>query len=476
MWALILTGFSLHAGSRPGWSLLGGRVPCWFWTGRVNYWHAWAGVAFAPAILGACWDYARRRVVRRKIGFRPTHVILLAGSGLMVVSGFFLTNPPGWELLYWTSRWLHAILGMAVLPLGLLWHLATGLTRRAKLLVPVFHPWANPQWRPIAGWLALAAVTSCILLNGWPLGFPWRDLVAARIPGREPSDLAALAWDQARPLEIQLANGSGLNAGRTRAEFRALHDGGELFMKIVWADDTESYDDWPWKKTAAGWEYQYTSMDECRFYEDKFSLFFPIRQCGDFERFGCAASCHIDGRFGYGYKGSHYRLDVWHWKAARTDPVGQADDQYCGEAVYGEPGAGLHHDPCEGGGYSQNWSPDTNHPLFLPDSRGAVHHGSFPRSRAVKYTAEAGAAIPIGAIVPGIMTEPTRGDRADIRCQSHYGDGHWTLYLRRKLETGSPYDVQFAPGGRYAFSCAAFDNARLRHAYALQVFHVVLEK
>jgi hypothetical protein len=37
---LILTGFSLHAGSRPDWSLLDGKVPPWFWTGRAHYWHA----------------------------------------------------------------------------------------------------------------------------------------------------------------------------------------------------------------------------------------------------------------------------------------------------------------------------------------------------------------------------------------------------------------------------------------------------
>lgn len=469
--ALILTGFSLHAGSRPDWSLLGGKTPSWFWTGRVHYWHAWAALVFTPAILSACWIYLRRRVC-----FRLTHLVLLVGGLLCVVSGFFLANPPCSEPLYSTALWIHAVVGLAIVPIWFLWHLVTGFTRYVKTLVPAFHPWARPQWLPLAGWLALAAVASCILLNGWPLRWPWRDLLAKRIARSAATDLTALPWAEARPLTAQLANGSGLRAGRTRVELRALHDGEELFVRAVWADDSEDYNYWPWKKTDNGWEYMQTSAkDECRCYEDKFSLFFPVQPCGDFERFGCAASCHLDSKFGWGYKGSKHLLDTWHWKAARTDPAGQVDDQYCAEVDFSHKDVGRHGDPDQGGGYVQNRKPEKNHPLFLPAAPDAVFHGSFPRSRAVEYTAALGAALPSGAIIPGVVTEPFRGDRGDIRCQSQYRQGHWSLYMRRKLDTGGKVDAQFAPGGQYAFGCAAFDHAGKRHAYALPVFHLALE-
>jgi hypothetical protein len=468
---LILTGFSLHAGSRPDWSLFGGKVPSWFWTGRVHYWHAWAAIVFTPAILAACCVYARRRV-----RFRPTHLILLSGGTLCVLSGFFLVNSPGSELLYSASLWVHAVVGMVILPIWFLWHLLTGLTRYVKMLVPAFHPWANPQWLPVVGWLVLVAVTSCILMNGWPLRWPWRDLVAKRIAQSEVVDLTALPWGECRPLETQLANGNGLSAGRTRIEFRALHDGEELFVNAVWADDTEDYGYWPWKKTDGGWEYMQTSAkDECRYYEDKFSLIFPVQPCGDFERFGCAASCHLDSKFGWGYKGSKDLLDTWHWKSVRTDPVGQVDDQYCTEVDFAQKDIGRHGDPDQGGGYIVNCDPKKEHPLFLPDAPEAVVHGSFPKSRAVEYTDAAGAAIPSGTIIPGVVNSPFLGDRGDIRCQSQYRDGHWNLYMRRKLDTGSKFDTQFAPGGQFAFGCAAFDHAGKRHAYALPVFHLVLE-
>jgi len=468
---LILTGFSLHAGSRPDWSLLGGKVPSWFWTGRVHYWHAWAAIAFTPAILGACWVYLRQRVF-----FRPTHVILLVGGLVCIVSGFFLANPPRTDLLYSASLWLHAGLGMVVIPAWFLWHLGTGLTRYVRMLVPAFHPWARLRWRPVAGWLVLAAVTSCILMNGWPWRFPWRDLVAARIPRSEATDLTAIPWDRAQPLEIQLANGSSMDAGRTRVTLRALHDGEEIFVQAVWADDDENYDYWPWKKTDTGWQYLQTSAkDECRCYEDKFSLFFPVQPNGDFERFGCAASCHLHGDFGWGYKGSKYLLDTWHWKAARTDPAGQVDDQYCSEVDFSQKDCGRHGDPNTGGGYVQNRSADKDHPLYLPDAPDAVFHGAIPKARALAYTEQAGAAVPAGTIIPGVVTSPFLGDRGDVPCRSRYAAGQWTVWLRRKLDTGSQYDTQFAPGGRYAFGCAAFDHAGKRHAHALPTFHLRLD-
>lgn len=469
---LVLTGLSLHAGARPAWSLLGGKVPSWFWTGRVHYWHAWASLVFAPAILAACWVYVRKRVY-----FRPTHVILLAGGVLAAVSGFFLANPPGSELLYSAMLWVHAITGLVVIPVWFLWHLATGLTRYVRVLVPAFHPWASPKLLPVVGFLVLAAITSCVLLNGWPLAAPWRDLVAARIDPGEVADLTDLPWDHAAALEIQLAGGNAMDAGRTRVTLRALHDGSELFVQAQWADDDEDYRYWPWKKTDGGWEYMQTSAkDECLCYEDKFSLVFPIRPDGDFERFGCAASCHLHEDFGWGYKGTARPIDAWHWKSARTDPAGQVDDKYWAEVDFDNKDIGRHGDPKEGGGYVKNRAEDVDHPLFLPDSPDAVFHGSMPPQHAVEYTEEAAAKIEPGTIIPGVVTSPFVGDRGDIACTSHHEDGQWTVTMRRRLDTGSEHDAPFAPGGRYAFGCAAFDHSGKRHAYALPTFHLRLAK
>lgn len=467
---LILTGISLHAGSRPGWSLLGGKVPAWFWTGRVHYWHLWASLVFAPSILLACWAYLYRRVQ-----VRVTHIVLLIGGVLELVSGFFLLNPSHLEWVHTASLWVHAVVGLVILPLWFLWHGFTGFTRYLRALVPSFHLWAGPRVVPVYGLLALAVVTSCVLLNGWPFHLPWRELEVDRIDQEEVAHPASLPWGEARPLEIQLANGSAFDEGRTQVELRAMHNGSELFVRAAWADGEENYEYWPWEKTQDGWRYLQTSpKDECLHYEDKFSLVFPIQQDGDFERFGCAASCHVHEEYGWGYKGTGRWIDVWHWKAARTDPVDQVDDKYWSWVDFDSKDIGRHGDPKEGGGYVKNYSEEKDHPPYLPESLTAVVQGSMSNEKALEYTPEKAATIAAGTIVPGIVTEAFRGDRGEVSCASEYEDGRWVLYIRRRLRTDSAYDVQFVPGRRHAFGCAAFDHAAKRHAYALPTFHLVL--
>ena len=116
--------------------------------------------------------------------------------------------------------------------------------------------------------------------------------------------------------------------------------------------------------------------------------------------------------------------------------------------------------------------------------RTTVNHGIIPKTHAVAYQSEEGATIlsgiAKGAIVPGIVASAAVGDRGDVRCKSEYLDGRWTLYIRRKLDTGHQLhkgiqtDVKFVPGGTHAFACAAFDHASKRHAYGFSTYRLVL--
>jgi len=209
------------------------------------------------------------------------------------------------------------------------------------------------------------------------------------IDREEVVDPASLPWDEARALEIQLANGSAFDAGRTQVELRAMHNGSELFVRAEWADDEEDYGYWPWQKTQDGWRYlQTSSKDECRYCEDRFSLVFPIQQDGDFDRIGFAASCHVHGDFGWGYKGAARWIDVWHWKAARTDSVGQVDDKYWVWVDFDNKDIGRHGGPKAGGGYAKNLSEEKDHPPYLPETLDAVVKGSIPNEKAVEHTPE----------------------------------------------------------------------------------------
>ena len=94
-----------------------------------------------------------------------------------------------------------------------------------------------------------------------------------------------------------------------------------------------------------------------------------------------------------------------------------------------------------------------------PDDKGGDNN---------KYTA--------GDEVPGIIVAPFVGDRGDVPTTMVWKDGVWTLVLRRKLVTGSEFDVQFDDLKKtYAFGVAVFDNAQVRHAYSPGALKLVFE-
>jgi len=507
----VATGLSLYAVCSPDWSLFAGVLPSWFPSGRMHLVHLWAAVVFFPSLLGTLWIYCRRRC-----RFRLTHLLLLCGGVAMVATGLLLLNPLGPPAASSIVRWIHAVVGLVVLPIAFLWHIVEGLWRYRGELVPAFHPWAHPQWMQLLCFIPLPLLTSCLILAGVPIRPPWRDLVAKRVPqgigdwglgiGEE---LLKLPWEEAPPLRIELTGGVGFHAGRTQVTLRALHDGQELFVWAEWLDPTEDRRYMPWRKTPDGWKHLLTDPDdESFYYEDKFALIFPTGPDWQFERFGCATYCHAGGGRAYGYKGSGQPVDVWHWKSTRTDPVGQVDDKYWWKVDFEAKDIGRHGDPSqrlaaagtasqrlaaagaaaqrlaaagaaargpEGGGYEKNISEDKTHPAFLPDDFSRVRDGIIPTKDAVEYTEEAAARIAAGTIIPGIVASAFAGDRGHIRCVSRHESGRWRLYIRRKLNTGSRFDVTFVPGGVHPFGCAAFDHSSKRHAYGFSVYRLVLE-
>ncbi len=471
---LMLTGLSLHAVARPAWSVFSGTLPSWAWPGRVGLWHLIAALAFNPAIVAAAWLYGRFWLARPS-----AKLWLLLGGLLLAATGLLLLAPMGPPAVYNAARTLHGVVGLLALPAALLWHGLEGVTRHRGRLVAAFWGGPRPRWMPLTAFALLAAVSACLILNGLPVVPPWRVLEAARIDltagDEEPVDLTSLPWHDARPLTVELANGVGYRDGRTTATLRALHDGNRLFLLAEWFDANEDRRYRPWRRIDDGWEQLVTNpSDENVYTEDKFSLIFPIEPDPWFDRFGCAASCHAGGGRDYGYKGTPRRLDVWHWKATRTDPVGQVDDQYWSKVDFEQRNVGRLNDPREDGGYETNVSDDTNHPAWLPEQLAMVRGGIIPREHAIEYTPEAAAEIPSGTIIPGIVAGPMIGDRGDVRCVSEHRDGRWRVYMERALDTGSPYDAPFVPGEPLPFTAAAFDHSGKRHAYNYTVYRLVL--
>jgi len=483
---LVVTGLSLHAAARPDWSMFLGKVPGWMWKGRVQLYHTIAALVFVPATIVALWYFLVRPVSRRMM-----HYALIGSSVLLCVTGFFLTAPMGLPQVDTLVRAPHMFVGLILLPILLLWHLLEALTKYRGVLIESFNPFTRISIISPIIFVIVFAASTFVSLNGSLVELPWRQMHVPRIDvvttdPVEFADFENLPWSEAEPFWMEMANGVGYEHGRTLVILQALHDGENLYVRCEWDDPAEDRRYWPWKKTEDGWEHLMVSKnDAIVHYEDKFSLLFPIEQDWRFDTFGCALQCHVDADYGWGYKGHPHKIDVWHWKASRTDPVGQCDDKYWKELNFDNKDIGRYGDPKEGGGYTKNLLDGKNHPAYLPNDSVVIEKGTMLADKKtaeelLKYTPEKAAEFKVDEQIPGVLSSAFAGDRADVPCASRHsmieGKGRWVLYLRRKLDTDSDFDVKFEPGKSYAFGCASFDHAAKRHAYGLPVCWMVFEE
>jgi hypothetical protein len=155
--------------------------------------------------------------------------------------------------------------------------------------------------------------------------------------------------------------------------------------------------------------------------------------------------------------------------------------------------AGYYEDPGRGG-YTFNFekldpskplSQTYVRPMFLPPTNGIApnpdpttsEHGVtwwIQRASAKPYTATADT-YPVGTLIPNIVIEPFKGDRADVRGQAAWREGRWTLETYRVLDTKSPYDVAFLPGKPVYITVATYNRTETRHTEHIRPVRVVLE-
>jgi hypothetical protein len=82
----------------------------------------------------------------------------------------------------------------------------------------------------------------------------------------------------------------------------------------------------------------------------------------------------------------------------------------------------------------------------------------------VPYAKELDAAIPVGAVMPGVLIMGEyKGDRADVRGAAAWRDGYWTLETAREMKTGSKYDVDFTSDEPLYAWLSVFDHNQTRH-------------
>lgn len=149
-------------------------------------------------------------------------------------------------------------------------------------------------------------------------------------------------------------------------------------------------------------------------------------------------------------------LDLWQWRAARSNGVGYASDDWVLE--YRNTDAGR--------------APFFSRPKpeFMYDEK-VVGFRAIPEAQLqdrMGQTAliEAKNAAPldpnakfaVGDLLPQYLQREPQGSGADVQAYGRYVDGHWVVDLRRKLNTGNADDKVLRPGRAYPIGFAIFDD------------------
>ncbi len=250
------------------------------------------------------------------------------------------------------------------------------------------------------------------------------------------------AWGSASTVSLSTV---GTGGGPSQATVKAAYDSENIYFLVTWTDPTgtESIHKkmWTYNATSGTWS---QSGNEDRVY------FLWNINAPDFED-GCAIYCHTgvpawenSTQMGTNVKGT--RVDVWHWKAARTHPMNNAEDKYwvdlteATEIPY-EGGIELRTRlPDLGGGFTDD-NKEGSLPKYMDPADPGANADFLIQGSTIDFNPDA--AWEDGDTIPGYIVKEGTGSRADVEAVGVYSNGVWTVEFKRALHTGNPDDVSF---------------------------------
>lgn len=252
------------------------------------------------------------------------------------------------------------------------------------------------------------------------------------------------SWGQASEVNLSLPVQKG--GGPSKATVKAAYDDDNIYFLVKWQDPTktENIHKKMWTYNAADKTWKQSGN------EDRVYFLFNINAT-DFNT-GCAVYCHVgnpewdvsEDKMGTNNPGE--TIDVWHWKAARTNPMGHADDKHWVDLTQGKE---ITYEGAKkvttrladsGSGFYSN-----NKEAGLPKSMHKNDPGAnvaFLFSGDV-VTFDPNANWKNGDTIPGYVLKQGSGSRADVVTMATYSDGTWVVEFKRSLVTDNPDDVQF---------------------------------
>lgn len=227
------------------------------------------------------------------------------------------------------------------------------------------------------------------------------------------------AVDRNDRAKLGLAPEDNNNTGAIVVQLRAGAHNGRLYLAARWPDDAANTE-------YKGWDWQADRYVESKRREDMFAARFHLD--GDFDRSMLAART--------------YRVDVWLWSAARTNPLGLAEDQL--HSISNR----LIEDAAE-------YATRDHGVIYIKKQRDAGT-SLYQPVRAPKEKGE--------QHLSGIKLNPgANGSIADVKAKGMWKAGFWTVELSRQLDTGNSDDVKFRPGQKITGQIAVFNRSSDEH-------------
>ncbi len=273
---------------------------------------------------------------------------------------------------------------------------------------------------------------------------------------------------------------------------QAVHNQNSIVFIFRWPDESESLNHLPLVKTEHGWkrlEHGYQDANETLYYEDKFAVLFSKTaelagagsiHLGETPLHNTSSSPH--------HRGLHFTepgqlLDVWHWKSIRSGlGMGLIDDNYFSTPIqsnhtnHSRYTGGYQKDPDSKTGYINNWQLNETGqlvPKFTPISHEIKTKPIFlTPNNSIAFDPKT-TTLPTGTKIPSIYIESHFDeDRSDIEGKARWHNGQWTLEAKRKLDTGSDYDIAISHG--IYFWVSVFNHSQTRHSYHLKPIKINL--
>ena len=246
-----------------------------------------------------------------------------------------------------------------------------------------------------------------------------------------------------------------------KINLKAFYTEDELFLRVSWIDFTR--DD-------KMFEYAYSEdkWNVSNNLEDAIGIMWDMTE-GD-KPFNCTIACHTTD-----WKLKDYSLiskfkmntlnddevDLWNWKAFRTNTFSFADDKYIdSRGIIPDTPSRI---------YFYNSTLKNNAPLeVLARDIKPLKDGDSPQYDYNGLLVKEGYWMTSGT-APGVRVTIPTGNRGDVRATGTYNGSGWSVTFRRRLVNEDPKDVTFVVKRTsiYKFGVAVMDNTLTNH-YAVE--------